>query len=128
MSGLWRRLRRKPDWVVVRDAAGNKHRAETGSCNGGEGRYEDWIYLRMLEREWLRPVEANLYDSIPVDCIGLRREPSWCLCSGATFETRIERLFRETAEAVPGPVKDHLLESVIPSSAREWTGSTGWCF
>jgi hypothetical protein len=23
---------------------------------GAEGRYEDWVYLQLLEREWNRPV------------------------------------------------------------------------
>ena len=76
---------------------------------GAEGRYEDWIYLRMLEREWLRPVEADLYDSIPED-----HRPSAraivVLVFWSYFETRIERLFRETGETVPEKVMDHLLD------------------
>lgn len=28
---------------------------------GAEGRYEDWVYLRLLEREWKRPLtEADM--------------------------------------------------------------------
>ena len=54
------------DWEVVRDTDGNEYRVPP-TFMGAEGRFEDWIYLRMLEREWLRPVEAELYDSIPVD-------------------------------------------------------------
>ena len=98
----------KPDWVVVRDADGNEHRVPP-AFNGAEGRYEDWIYLRMLEREWLRPGDADLYDSIPDD-----RRPSArtivVLVFWSYFETRIERLFRETARAVPEQVMDHLLD------------------
>jgi hypothetical protein len=26
---------------------------------GAEGRYEDWIYLRMMEREWKRPIPPD---------------------------------------------------------------------
>ena len=98
----------KLDWVVVRDAGGTDHRVPP-AFNGAEGRYEDWIYLRMLEREWLRPVDAELYDSIPDD-----RRPSAraivVLVFWSYFETRIERLFRETAKAVPEKVMDHLLD------------------
>ena len=50
----------------MRDTDGNEYRVPPAFC-GAEGRYEDWIYLRMLEREWLRPVEAELYNSIPED-------------------------------------------------------------
>ena len=98
----------KLDWVVIRDADGNEHPVEPALA-GAEGRYEDWIYLRMLEREWLRPVDADLYDSIPVD-----HRPSAraivVLVFWSYFETRIERLFRETAKAVPEKVMDHLLD------------------
>ena len=98
----------KQDWVVVRDADGNEHRV-LPAFNGAEGRYEDWIYLRMLEREWLRPVDADLYDSIPDD-----RRPSAraivVLVFWSYFETRIERLFRETAKGVPEKVMEHLLD------------------
>ena len=79
------------------------------SAVGAEGRYEDWIYLRMLEREWLRPAEADLYESIPE-----RSRPSAraivVLVFWTYLETRLERLYRETARAVPGPVMEHLLE------------------
>ena len=62
---------RNLDWAVVRDTDGNEYRVPP-AYPGAEGRYEDWIYLRMLEREWLRPVEADLYDSIPKGCSGKR--------------------------------------------------------
>ena len=104
------------DWVVTRDAEGNEHRAETALA-GAEGRYEDWIYLGMLEREWRRPVDSELYGSIPED-----HRPSAraivVLLFWSYFETRIERLFRETAEAVPGQVMDHLLERHSSVGAR----------
>ena len=98
----------KLDWVVICDADGNEHRVPPALA-GAEGRYEDWIYLRMLEREWLRPVDADLYDSIPDD-----HRPSaraiLVLMFWSYFETRIERLFRETAKSVPEKVMDHLLD------------------
>ena len=105
-----------PDWVVVRDSHGTECRVPP-VFNGAEGRYEDWIYLRMLEREWLRPVETGLYDSIPRD-----RRPSArsivVLVFWSYFETRIERLFRHTSEAVPRKVMDHLLDRYSFVGAR----------
>ena len=104
------------DWVVVRDTDGNEYRVPP-VFHGAEGRYEDWIYLRMLEREWLRPVEADLYDSIPDD-----NRPSAraivLLVFWSYFETRIERLFTETGEAVPEKVMDHLLDRYSFVGAR----------
>ena len=71
----------------------------------------------MLEREWLRPVEAELYDSIPED-----HRPSAraivVLMFWSYFETRIERLFRETAKAVPEKMMDHLLDRYSSVGAR----------
>ena len=98
----------EPDPLVIRDADGNEHRVMP-ELAGAEGRYEDWVYLSMLEREWLRPVDTDLYDSIPDN-----HRPSAraivVLVFWSYFETRIERLFRETAKAVPKQMMEHLLE------------------
>ncbi len=96
------------DWVIVHDTDGKEYRVPSAFM-GAEGRYEDWIYLRMLEREWSRPVEADLYDLIPEN-----HRPSAraivVLVFWSYFETRIERLFRETGKGVPEKVMDHLLD------------------
>ena len=63
----------------------------------------------MLESEWLRPVEANLYESIPEDHRPSARAVV-VLVFWTYFETRIERLFCVTAEGVPAQVMEHLLE------------------
>ena len=93
---------------VIRDTDGRELHVKPDLA-GGEGRYEDWVYLSMVEREWRRPVDANLYGSVPEN-----RRPSAraivVLVFWSYFETRIERLFRETATAVPQRVMDHLLE------------------
>ena len=47
------------EWVTLRDADGGEVRVPP-LVAGAEGRYEDWVYLRMLEREWLRLVESDL--------------------------------------------------------------------
>lgn len=75
---------------------------------GSEGRYEDFVYLQMLEREWARQ-DLDLYESIPEG-----NRPSAraivVLVFWTYFETRIERLFRQTAWNVPPKVLEHLLE------------------
>ena len=97
-----------PDWVVVGDADGTELRVPPTFMGADDG-FEDWVFLRMLEREWLRPVEPDLYASIPED-----HRPSAraivVLVFWTYFETRIDRLFRETAQAVPRQVMAHLLE------------------
>jgi hypothetical protein len=76
---------------------------------GAEGRYEDYMYLEMLEREWKRAVtdadRGNAFDT--------SRRPSvraaivvqfW-----SYFETRIERLLRAAMRNLPSRVTEDLL-------------------
>jgi len=92
----------------MRDAHGTEHRVYEATM-GAEGRYEDYTYLTMLEEEWLRPTKPDLYASIPEN-----RRPSAraivVLIFWTYFETRIERLYRETAPSVPPTVMAHLLK------------------
>ena len=41
--------------IEVVDESGQRHRIPPASL-GAEGRYEDWLYLDLIQREWLRPV------------------------------------------------------------------------
>ena len=76
---------------------------------GAEGRYEDWTFLRMLQREWFRPVtDADRYGPAAEEN-GASARAIVVLVFWSYFETRIERLFRETA-AVPGKVMEYLLD------------------
>ncbi len=76
---------------------------------GAEGRYEDWIYLQMLEREWKRPVlETDRFVGLPD---GKRPSPQAAivLLFWSYFETRIERLLRTSLRDVPtGLLEDSL--------------------
>src|SRR4051812_33600121 len=59
---------------------------------GAEGRYEDWVYLSMLEREWKRPLtDADRFLNISE---GSRPTPRAVIVIvfWSYFETRIERL------------------------------------
>lgn len=99
-----------PDWVVVRDSGGTELGVVPSiTYMGAEGQFEDIVYLQMLEREWLKPVEPDLYSSISES-----HRPSVraiiVLVFWTYFETRIERLFRQTARGIPEQVMAHLLE------------------
>jgi hypothetical protein len=41
--------------IIVKDHLGHEHHVPL-AFQGGEGRYEDYIYLRMLQSEWSRPI------------------------------------------------------------------------
>lgn len=76
---------------------------------GAEGRYEDWIYLRMLEREWRRPVlEIDRFIELPEDHRPSPRA-AIVLLFLSYFETRIERLLRVGLRHVPNRLLEDLL-------------------
>ena len=77
---------------------------------GAEGRYEDWVYLQMLEREWMRPItDADRFLSVSE-----RSRPSAraviVLIFWTYFETRIERLLRENMRSIPERITEELLQ------------------
>ena len=102
---------------MFQDSDGIEHRLPAASM-GGEGRYEDWVYLQMLEREWLRPLsDADRFLSISEHS---RPSPRAIviLVFWTYFETRIERLFRGTMTALPEAVKEDLLRRYPSISSR----------
>ena len=106
-----------PELAVVYDTDGKEYRVPPVFA-GGEGRYEDYVYLMILEREWLRPVtDADRFHSIPEG-----HRPSAraiiVLVFWTYFETRIERLFRETAQALPKNILEDLLSRYSSVGAR----------
>ena len=85
---------------------------------GAEGRYEDWIYLNMLEREWKRPVfDADRFPgSSPND--GPSPRASIVLVFLSYFETRIERLLRSGLREVPERILEDALRRYSSIGAR----------
>lgn len=70
---------------------------------GAEGRYEDYIYLQMLQREWERPVvEFERF----VGAEGPSAQAALVLLFWSYFETRIERLHRTAMRTLPQRVLD----------------------
>ena len=105
------------EWTVIQDSDGTEYRVPP-TFMGGEGRYEDWVYLEMLEREWLRPItDADRFLSISEGC---RPSPRAIviLVFWTYFETRIERLFRETMTALPQAMMEDLLRRYSSIGSR----------
>ncbi len=76
---------------------------------GAEGRYEDWVYLQMLQREWERPVvefEGSFH--FPEGERPSARA-ALLLLFWSYFETRIERLLRTAMRTLPKRVLDDAL-------------------
>lgn len=91
---------------------------QTPIAPGGEGRYEDYIYLRMLEREWLRPLtdEDRFFGIIE------QHRPSAraivILTFWTYFETKIERLYRTAGSKLPPRVLEDFLRRHSSIGAR----------
>jgi hypothetical protein len=85
---------------------------------GPEGRFEDYVYLRMLEREWKRLVgeeETSIFpdpDRRPSARAGLVVQ-FWTY-----FETRVERLLRAGKRDVPPRIVEDLLQRYASIGAR----------
>ncbi|RWB19921.1 MAG: hypothetical protein EOQ40_17465 [Mesorhizobium sp.] len=73
---------------------------------GAEGRYEDHIYLQMLQREWERPVAEFERFSHFADAERPSARAALVLLFWSYFETRIERLHRTAMRALPQRVLD----------------------
>lgn len=85
---------------------------------GGEGRYEDYVYLTMLEREWLRDItDKDRFLDIYVD-----KRPSpravIILIFWTYFETRIERLMMHSMYKLPTNISSELLKKNSAISDR----------
>jgi hypothetical protein len=85
---------------------------------GADARYEDWVYLMMLEREWKRPlVDADRYPNIAESSRPAPRAVI-VLVFWSYFETRIERLFREGIRDIGETIQEDLLRRYASVGAR----------
>jgi hypothetical protein len=95
--------------VIMRGADGKEHEI-MHAFMGAEGRYEDWVYLIMLEREWKRPLaDADRFLDIAASSRPAARSVI-AIIFWSYFETRIERLFREAMRNIRERISEHLLE------------------
>jgi hypothetical protein len=92
---------------LIRDENGKEYLVHP-AVPGAEGRYEDWLYLQMIEREWKRPVlQEEPFSGSSPDTPSPRA--SIVILFWSYFETRIERLLREALRAIPGRILDDTL-------------------
>ncbi len=85
---------------------------------GAEARYEDWVYLRMLEREWKRPLtDIDGLPDIPESMRPAARA-ALVLIFWSYFETRIDRLFREGMRDIREAIQKDLLHRYGTVGAR----------
>ena len=85
---------------------------------GAEGRYEDWVYLSMLETEWTRPLtDSDRFLNISEDKRPAARSVI-VLVFWSYFETRIDRLFRESLCTIPDPIVADLLRRYSSVGSR----------
>lgn len=102
---------------IIRDQKGREI-VMAQTFMGAEGRYEDWIYLRMMEREWKRPIPPDEdLGGLPPD---YRPSPraSIVLLFWTYFETRIERLLRAALAEIPARLLDDMLRRYSMIGAR----------
>lgn len=103
--------------VTLRMADGTEHKVPMVFA-GAEGRYEDWVYLIMIEREWLRPLtDADRFLNVAETSRPSARAIV-VLIFWTYFETRIERLFREALQHFPDSVTEDLLRRYASIGAR----------
>lgn len=97
----------RPASVTVRTENGTE-RQLSSAFMGAEGRIEDYTYLKMLEREWKRPIlESDIQRD---DFYGLASpRAAIVLLFWTYFETRIERLLRKAMQNIP----DNLTEDTL---------------
>jgi hypothetical protein len=102
---------------VIRDRSGREFRVPQVFM-GAEGRYEDWVYLRMMEREWKRPVvDEDRFPGLSENA-GPSSRASIVILFWSYFETRIERLLRAGLREVPGRILDDILRRYSAIGAR----------
>jgi len=108
-SGFETQVARSPDGRNV---------TVTTTAMGAEGRYEDWVYLSMMEREWKRPLlEADPAAGTFMNS-GMSPRATIVVLFWSYFETRIERLFRAGLAEAPQRLLDDALRRYSAIGAR----------
>lgn len=77
---------------------------------GAEGRYEDYVYLQMLQREWERPAAEFEHFAHVADADRPSARAALVLLFWGYFETRIERLLRAGMRSLPSRIVENQLK------------------
>lgn len=104
--------------IKIKSEDGKEYEVLSNTAMGAEGRYEDYIYLDMLESEWRRPVsELEQFTSISEN-----KRPAakaiMVLVFWTYFETRIERLIDRAMKDLPDSIRLNLLKRYQSISSR----------
>jgi len=81
---------------------------------GAEGRYEDYVYLQMLQREWERPTADFEHFAHFSETDRPSAKAALVLLFWGYFETRIERLHRAVMKTLP--------PRIVESQLRRYSG------
>lgn len=92
--------------IELIDRAGNKTVVAEAHA-GAEGRYEDYLYLELIQREWFRPSCNTPDDQQRIAEISDRA--SIVLLFWSYFESRIERLLSLGLRTLSRPLRDDIL-------------------
>ena len=85
---------------------------------GAETRYEDYVYLQLLEREWTRMERDSVFENRMPFTEQVSTGASLVLLFWAYFETRIEHLLRDGLQHIPPRFLEDALKRYSSISAR----------
>lgn len=104
--------------IIIKDQDGIEYEVLSNAFAGAEGRYEDYVYLNMLEYEWRRPVSK--YDEF--NFLNQEKRPAGkaiiVLIFWTYFETRIERLLDRAMKDIPISIRQDLFKRYQSISSR----------
>ena len=85
---------------------------------GADARYEDWLYLNLMEREWKRPRQETSVTELGSAGISTADRASIVLLFWTYFETRIERIIRLGLKAMPDALREDVLTRYASVGSR----------
>jgi hypothetical protein len=104
--------------IKVKSQDGKEFGVTANTFMGAEGRYEDYVYLNMLEYEWRRPVSK--FDDL--NFLNQDKRPAAkaiiVLVFWTYFETRIYRLLDRAMRNIPDSIRQNLFKRYQSISAR----------
>jgi hypothetical protein len=108
----------RSEFIAIRSDDGREVTVPSVVLAGAEGRYDDWIYLQMLEREWRRPTLEDDPPPASSHPPAVSSRAAIVVLFWSYFESRIERLLRSGLAAVPPPIAEDLLRRYSSIGSR----------
>ncbi len=102
--------------IEVVDKNGVKHLVPATIETGAEGRFEDWLYLDLIQREWMRPTSLQPDGLLRHHHISERA--GVVLLFWTYFEGRIERLVRLGMKGMTEALREDLLARYFSIGSR----------